>query len=142
MTDAPDWAAVRADYEGGRGTLLDIEARYGLNRAQLNHARRSEGWTPRRPKACRTKRGTVMSRLMVVLDRMVLAMETDVSAGKDVDAAQMRLLETMVKTLERLNAMQKDNKAAKPGATRKRSAAEEAALRARLADRIAALGRD
>jgi len=133
-----DWAAVRADYESGVGTLAEIRARHAVTQAQLNDRRREEAWTPRRAGSAQASGARLARRLIAMLERIAHGMETKLMAGKDVDPNELRLLDTMVKALERLVALEKASKA--PGRTKKiYNPAEAAALRERLAERIATL---
>ena len=136
--EAPDWAAVRADYEGGHGTLAEIRARHGVGQAQLNERRNAEAWTPRRPGSAQTSGARLARRLLSLLEKIAHGMETKLMAGKDVDANELRLLDTMVKALERLIAMEKGDTA--PAGKKRGSAVEAAALRAKLVERITTLG--
>jgi hypothetical protein len=128
MTEV-DWAAVRIDYEGRALTLVQIEAKYGVTRHEINKHRRDEGWTPRRDTVA--TRQEIMARVYRILDKQTRKMEA--ALDKEASVYGMNDLASVTRTLEKLIALNKSE-------TRRKNNPPESAvmkrLREKLADRI------
>lgn len=44
---APDWAAIRRDYQTSPDPIWKVAARHGVTQSRIDHRRRSEGWQSR-----------------------------------------------------------------------------------------------
>lgn len=124
-----DWAAVKADYEARELTLVQLEAKYGITKHEINNHRRNEGWTPRRDTVA--TRQEIMTRVYRILDKQTRKMEAAID--KDSTVYGMSDLASVTRTLEKLIALNKAE-------TRRKNNPPESAvmksLRAKLADRI------
>lgn len=123
---APDWDAVRAEYEGREFLPLIICQRHGITLSQLRYRRECEGWFSARARPPR--RDDLVARMLKVLDKQIRQLETAVNEPID---KQANVLATQVKTLDKLIEMGAAKRNAEP-ATRK----DMTDLRAKLAKRL------
>ena len=127
--DGIDWAAVRADYEGGNETLAELEIKYGTTKHWINKHRNEEGWRPRNPR--RATRDDILGRVYRILDWHTKRMEQALEKGEDTYG--MSELASVTQTLEKLIAL---NKAERQRTSRPPESAVMKQLRDKLADRI------
>jgi hypothetical protein len=133
---APDWAAVRAEYEAGgaAGTLPEIAARHGIAPTALRARAAAEQWT-RRSRTRRVNRRSIITRLFRLLDGQIAQLESQMTKTGEKEVA---VLGKLASTLEKL--IEIDN--AEPRRAEPRVESEEMKeLRHRLAQRIAQLKR-
>jgi len=95
--EAPDWAAVREEYEGRAFSPTVICRRHGITAAQLRYRRETEEWDTIRGKPPR--RRDVVLRLLRVLDMQIGKLEDAVNEPID---KQANILAQQVKTLDKL----------------------------------------
>ncbi|UXN73463.1 hypothetical protein N8D56_21775 [Devosia sp. A8/3-2] len=74
---APNWAAIREEYEGRKFLPAMICKRYGISLAQLRYRREIEGWLSARARIVRQD-GPV-ARMLKVLDKQVRRLEMAVN---------------------------------------------------------------
>ncbi|WP_127145649.1 hypothetical protein [Pelagibacterium montanilacus] len=137
MSDGVDWAAVRRAYEDTPEPTRAIAERYGITLDALAKARRAGQWMPRRAGRQTASRVQLIARLMRLLDRQVSQIEEKMGADGDGTLPDVRLLETLTRTMDRLIALDEAERARRP---RRLSGPEAEELRTRLADRIMRFG--
>lgn len=123
---APDWAAVREEYEGRLFLPPVICKRHGITTAQLRYRRQMEGWLG--AKARVPRQGDIVSRMLKVLDKQIKQLEAAVDEPID---KQVNALGVSVKTLDKLIELGAAKPNAEP-ATRK----DMTDLRAKLVRRM------
>ena len=130
MTEAEiDWDLVRADYEGGDETVLEIAQKYGTTTARINVRKHRDGWIARN--RGRSTRRDILARVYRILDGQTRKMEMAMDDGKETYG--MSDLANVTRTLEKLIVLNRTED------KRKRNPPESAvmkALREKLADRI------
>ena len=94
---APNWAAIREEYEGRKFVPATICKRYGITPAQLRHRREAEGWISARARMVR--REGLIALMMKVLDKQVRRLEMAVNEPIE---KQANVLGMSVKTLDKL----------------------------------------
>ena len=124
-----DWAAVRADYEARKMTILALTVKYGASRHAINDRRIAERWKPRRLSV--TTREDILARVYRILDRQTMKMEQAMENGEQ--AYGMSDLASVTRTLEKLISL---NKAERKRTRNPPESDLMKALRAKLADRI------
>lgn len=134
----PDWAAVRHAYERTNQAVSEIAAEHGMSVDRLHYQRRKENWAMRSPGTGRARRHNVLGRIMLLVEAQVSALETKLEEDGQMSATDMRLLESMTKTLDKLIALQNAHKKAAP--KRVRMSPELEAVRQRLIERVQELG--
>ena len=94
---APDWKAIRAEYEGREFLPAMICKRHGVTLAQLRYRREQEGWALIRSR--RPRREELVTRMLRVLARQVEELEkmTDMPIEK-----RAKMLAEQVRTMDRL----------------------------------------
>ena len=123
---APDWAAVREEYEGRLFLPPVICKRHGITVSQLRYRRQMEGWLG--AKARVPRQGDIVSRMLKVLDKQIKQLEAAVNEPID---KQVNALGVSVKTLDKLIELGTAKPNAEP-ATRK----DMTDLRAKLVRRM------
>ncbi len=96
----PDWAIIRAEYEGRLYVPPMICQRHGITPAQLRYRREKEDWLSL--KAHPPSRMQLVVRMLRVLDAQMRELETDMELPIDKKAA---MLAGQVKTLDKLIEM-------------------------------------
>jgi len=93
----PDWATIRAEYEGRLFIPATICERHGVSLAQLRYRREKEGWLSL--KAHPPSRTHLVARMLRVLDGQIRELEgaTDMPIDK-----RARMLADHVKTMDKL----------------------------------------
>jgi predicted lipase len=94
---APNWAAIREEYEGRRFVPATICKRYGITPAQLRYRRQVEGWLSASARAAR--QDGLVARMLKVLDKQIRRLEMAVNEPIE---KQANVLSTSVKTLDKL----------------------------------------
>jgi hypothetical protein len=94
---APNWAAIREEYEGRKFLPAVICKRYGISLAQLRYRREIEGWLSARSRIVR--QDGLVARMLKVLDKQVRRLEMAVNEPIE---KQANVLSTSVKTLDKL----------------------------------------
>jgi hypothetical protein len=125
---APDWAAIRAEYERGERTLKDIGAQYGRSVSAIHDRAKRDLWTPRN-RTGTVDRAFIIKRMFVLLERQVIQLGDDM---KQTGEKEVAVLGKLASTLEKL--IEIDDTAtgrAKPAQNRKMRS-----LRDQLAQRI------
>lgn len=94
---APDWDAIRAEYEGREFLPAMICQRHGVTPAQLRYRREQEGWPLIRSR--RPRREELVTRMLRVLAGQVEELEkmTDMPIDK-----RAKMLAEQVRTMDRL----------------------------------------
>lgn len=98
----PDWQAVRADYEAREMTLEEIAARHRTTPSRIGNRRRAEGW-PRRSGSKETRAVAIEVRILRLIDRQLARLELEFE-DKTMSSNEMRLVEAMTKTMDRVIA--------------------------------------
>ena len=124
-----DWDAVRADYEGFRGTIAEICVRYGISKSALEYRQHGGNWVSRRPKTS-VGRSTLIARMFKVLERQVAQLENEKMTGSD---KEVTVLGNLTRTLDKLIEI---DTARRPQAANTPQAKDMAELRTKLAERI------
>jgi hypothetical protein len=94
---APNWGAIREEYEGRTFLPAVICKRYGISLAQLRYRREIEGWLSARSRIVR--QDGLVARMLKVLDKQVRRLEMAVNEPIE---KQANVLSTSVKTLDKL----------------------------------------
>lgn len=94
---APNWGAIREEYEGRTFLPAVICKRYGISLAQLRYRREVEGWLSARSRIVR--QDGLVARMLKVLDKQVRRLEMAVNEPIE---KQANVLSTSVKTLDKL----------------------------------------
>jgi hypothetical protein len=123
----PDWATIRAEYEGRLYEARMICKRHAITVSQLRYRRQCEGWLSQRER--RPKEAVLVSRMLKVLERQIRDLE--MSKDEPVDK-RTNTLATQVKTLDKLIELGAAERNVEP-ATRK----DMSDIRAKLAQRLA-----
>ncbi|KKB09032.1 hypothetical protein [Devosia chinhatensis] len=124
---APDWKAIRAEYEGRQFEPAVICQRHGVTISQLRYRRQCEGWLSQRER--RPKEAVLVARMLKVLERQI----RDLEMAKDEPVEKRtNTLATQVKTLDKLIELGAAERNVEP-ATRK----DMTDIRAKLAQRLA-----
>jgi hypothetical protein len=132
-TDAVDWSAVQAAYEGDSESIPDICGRFNISRSTLHRAVVRFGWRPRQPR--RIDRRNVIMRMFRMLDSQIRNLEQNMTKAGDGEAA---LLGKLVTTLDKLIELQERER----GRHSSRSAAGTMTdIKSRLIERIEELKR-
>lgn len=152
--NSPDWNAVRAAYESGKGSVDGLCKKFRVAKTALYRRRRHENWLPRnradgRGKATKpNRRRNMVARFFEALELQMRDIEinlkdeadpSDTSAtSRERDA---RTLSSLVRTLEKLFEL---DTGADPAAIARKEAAHRdiEGYRQALAERIARLGRE
>lgn len=127
----PDWAAIRRDYEANAVILETVAARHKVSVWSIQYRARRDGWTPRL-RVPSTDRTRLIGRMMAVLERQIAKLEREAEM-KDPAEKEVALLSTMTRTLDKLIALDKANKATDG---RSAPARDMVALRNKLSERI------
>lgn len=125
-----DLAAMRADYEGTT-PLAAMSARYGVSRVRISQIAREQGWRLRRPR--RVDKHDLTQRLLFMLDRQIMQLETTMTDPHD----QSAVLGKLAATLDRLIALDKAT-ARTPGRRAESKVMRE--LRQKVAERLEHFG--
>lgn len=135
MTEAagPDWERIRAEYEAGEILIADILAAHNVKLNQLNYRRRKEHWTLRMPVTSQQQGRNLLRRMLDLIESQIARLEQKFSE-EPMSAAEMRMLETMTKAIDRIAAREAAERkvASKP----MQMDPELAAIRDRLVQRI------
>lgn len=136
--NAVDWAAVRADYESGEGTVAGISARHGITPSALNWRVRRQLWTPRyRGKGL--SRPQIIDRMFRLLERQIIQLEQDM---KETGEKEVAVLGKLATTLEKLIEIDKAESAKMSGSSKSPAQHKDMEeLRNKLAQRLAQLRR-
>lgn len=134
----PDWDAVRRDYVAGLLEVEEIAARHGLTKNQIDYYRAKACWPKRRPGANRPAGLDIIRRMIRLIDVQVTALEEAMAKAGSMNATEVRTLEIMTKTIDRLIAMDA-SESAKRARPEHKPDPELEAVRERLATRIQAL---
>lgn len=99
------WARVKADYDTGEHTQLELCARHGVTPSQLKYRIKHHLWTPRyRSKA--VDRPLIIARLFRVLELQVKNLETEMNemadGAKRSGEGEVAVLGKLAANLERL----------------------------------------
>ena len=123
----PDWAAIRAEYEGRHFLPAVICKRHGITTSQLRYRREQEGWPSIRARRPRTT--DLAARMLRLLEKQIRELEqaTDMPIEK-----KTKLLAEQVRTMDRLIAKGAAKRNVEPP-TRK----DMTDLRAKLVERLA-----
>jgi uncharacterized protein YjcR len=116
---APDWAKLRQDYESGARRAAEIAAAAGVSWQKLMAIARRDGWTPQagmRPKHEATR--ATLKRLKGLLQQRLAGLETQIAGlGAEADAAvserDIRSVNTLVRTLEKVLELERKDRAAR-----------------------------
>lgn len=123
---APNWGAIRAEYESRQFVPAVICRRHGVTAAQLRYRREQEGWTSMKMRVPTHAR--LVARLMRVLDKQIKQLETEMEMPIDKRAG---MLATQVKTLDRLIELGASERNVEPPSRR-----DMADIRAKLVKRL------
>tara|TARA_R100000365_G_C2744518_1_gene73283 strand:+ start:1375 stop:1803 length:429 start_codon:yes stop_codon:yes gene_type:complete len=134
-TVEPDWDAVRAEYEAGKVPISEIAARHGVSRSGINARVKAKGWPMRKPTVGHTQRTTLIRRMFRVLERQLNLLDEEMTS---VSNTEVTMLGNLVRSLDKLIDL--DNAERKIEKT-KRPSAEMAAIKQRLAERMAEIER-
>lgn len=134
-TVEPDWDAVRAEYEAGKVPISEIAARHGVSRSGINARVKAKGWQMRKPTVGHTQRTTLIRRMFRVLERQLNLLDEEMTS---VSNTEVTMLGNLVRSLDKLIDL--DNAERKIEKT-KRPSAEMAAIKQRLAERMAEIER-
>lgn len=154
--NAPDWAAVRRDYERGREAVLDLCARHGVSVGGLYKRVRGEGWLKRygRPRLVRTasgRRAVLAGRLGRILEEQVSRIEESLARGAEGHSGEaageeerrLRALDTALRMLEKLTKLEEQARRNAPGEGKPErenfTEADAERLRRELSERFARL---
>lgn len=130
---APDWTAIRAEYERGDDAVYAIAARHGVSYSAVNWRVKRDLWA-RRNRTGNVDRPMIIKRMFVLLERQVIQLGENMTQTGEKEVA---VLGKLASTLEKL--IEIDDAAAgktKPTQTRKMRD-----LRDQLAQRIEQLKR-
>ncbi|MCX5479214.1 hypothetical protein OSH08_09375 [Kaistia geumhonensis] len=136
-----DWQAVRGRYEATLDPLRDIAEAFGTNVAALSAQAKRGGWlrpgaTPGPP--VEGDDGKLLGRLFRAFERQVTDLEQRFAAGGgSVEEKDARTLAVLAKTFETLSKLRDER-----GEDVDAGAVDLGELRARLAQRLAALSPD
>ena len=126
---APDWAAVRHDYENGLETTKNIVAAHGISMTTLLRRARTESWTRRRSDediqkssikrqrgpSAREKNKQLISRLLSAIERKLERIEGRLANAIEMTAAdserEARELGQLIRNFERLTTLDDQEKA-------------------------------
>jgi len=108
-TEAPDWDAIRLDYESRAFLPKDICRRYAVTDSQLRYRREREGWVGSRARVVRSS--DLINRLFKILNKQVRLLE---NAVKDPIDKQVGALSATVKTFEKLVELSAAERNVKP----------------------------
>ncbi|MCD7059480.1 hypothetical protein [Pelagibacterium xiamenense] len=134
----PDWDAVRRDYVAGVIDVEEIAARHGITKNQIDYYRAKACWPKRRPGANRPVGLDIIRRMIRLIDIQVAALEETMRKAGSMSATEIRTLETMTKTIDRLIAMDV-TESGKRARQEQKPDPELEAIRERLVNRIQAL---
>ena len=126
-TTQPDWASIRAEYEGKVFPTKVICERYGITYAQLRYQRQRHDWVSVHTRPPR--KSELVTRMLRVLDQQITILERAVDEPID---KQTATLATQVKALDKLIEMGASERNVEP-ATRRNMAD----IRAKLVERLA-----
>lgn len=122
---APDWDAIRRDYEAGQRTVEEICVEHQVQRRRFYTERQQQGWTLRRPKGpaparAHCKQRSLAGRLVNALDRKMRQFERrlEMAAGNGNAAdseRDARTLNTLARLCEKLTALQAADAASSAG---------------------------
>ena len=122
----PDWATIRAEYEGRLFLPPLICQRHGITPAQLRYRREKEDWLSL--KAHPPSKTQLVARMIRVLDAQMRELETNVELPIDKRAS---MLAGQVKTLDKLIEMGAAERNVEPPSTK-----DMTDLRAKLVKRL------
>ena len=128
---APDWAAIRIDYETDPATMKALAERHGVGLWMIQYRARRDGWASRH-RVPLSDRARLIGRMMTVLERHISKLEKETEM-KDPTEKEVALLGTMARTLDKLISLEKANKSKEGKATPSR---DMAVLRTKLSQRI------
>lgn len=125
---APEWAAIRRDYERGGETIAALCARHGIATATLYRRARTERWLKRieRSRMGRTpegRRAILVNRLCHIMEEEVLMIEQtlarrtrggDGEAAPGEDERRLRSLNSVLRTLDKLIQLDEQTQAGAP----------------------------
>lgn len=94
---APDWSAIRVEYESRAFSSIDICRRHAVTQSQFRYRREREGWIGSRARVVRSS--DLINRLFKILNKQVSLLEKAVSDPID---KQVGALGATVKTFEKL----------------------------------------
>jgi len=137
---AIDWARVRADYEGGEGTVVAIAKRHRVSRARIQRVARKQGWARRFPERCapavalpsdvppaysgqtnRVARKEMIRQLYRLvahnLKRMETGMTTDDPASPIDKERETRAIGKLIQNVERVTELETDRNRGAPSST-------------------------
>jgi hypothetical protein len=123
---APDWSAIRLEYESRTLLPRDICRRHAITDAQLRYRRVQEGWVGSRARVVRSS--DLINRMFKILNKQVRLLENAVNDPID---KQVSALSATVKTFEKLVELSAAERDVKP--TDKKDMRD---LRDKLAKRI------
>jgi len=123
---APDWAAIRMDFEARTVPPRELCRRYAVTPAQLRYRREREGWVGSRVHL--VKSSDLIHRMFKILNKQVRLLE---NAVKDPIDKQVGALGATVKTFEKLVELSAAERNVKPIAKK-----DMRNLRDKLAKRI------
>ena len=130
-----DREAARADYEAGELTLPQIARKHRTSLSSLHRLQVAGGWAPRAPH--RVDPNDLVMRMLNVLSTQLGSLEKAAMGDKNV-AAEAAVLGKLATTLDRLIEMKRAEAKRQPRA----QSSEMAALREKIAERIAELNED
>lgn len=126
-TGPPDWAAIRAEYEGRHFLPAMICKRHGITVSQLRYRREQEGWPSIR--ARRLSKADLVARMLRLLEKQIRELEQATDMPIE---TRTKLLAEQVRTMDRLIEKGAAKRNVEPP-TRK----DMTDLRAKLVERLA-----
>jgi hypothetical protein len=91
------WEAVEIDYRGKKLSLSQLRDRHHLTEDEFDEARRELGWKHR--DTSRVNRKQIIRRLFVLLDRMLINLESEM---KNVGEQEVNILGRLVQSMGKL----------------------------------------
>jgi hypothetical protein len=139
--EAAKWLPIQADYESGKGTLLEVAARHGVTPQALKYRIRRDLWK-RRHRSKVVNRPLIIVRMFRLLERQVLDLEMEMSEMSSKKSRsgerEVALLGKLAGNLEKLVAL--DLQVTKEPKRRQTKQMQD--IRSKLIERIEQLRRD
>lgn len=123
---APDWRAIRAEYESRQFLPTAICQRHGVSVAQLRYRREVEGWASINMRV--PTQAKLVARLLRVLETQIKQLEREMDTPIDKQAS---ILASQVKTLDKLIELGASERNVEPPSRR-----DMADIRAKLVKRL------
>ncbi len=100
--DTHDWVAIRHAYETSNETLVQICARFGLTKGQLEYRYRKEHWISRQATLA-NRRDSTMARLFAVLEKQVTKLAN--AGGDTLGDKEAQQLTELIKNFDKMATM-------------------------------------